>query len=226
MRHEVVRSFMSSDITDSSSPYSEDSESFDDSWESVCSPSLPKSATTAMVVLFQDSYQIGWDSRCKLNEGALRKDDSHESFGTEHYFANTRSFLKSSGSMNRYIFNSYYCKNDVKTTLLQVYAQSSKGEDAKALKALYVTIESSFAKGDLDFVDNLLKEFDPAKVKRMTAVGVLRGTFRIRTHLKAWQNCLAKVAFSLELNGQSTSHLLRGLHNNNGRPLLAKRKSV
>ncbi|MGK5021056.1 hypothetical protein [Janthinobacterium sp. LB2P10] len=226
MRHGFAKSILSNDTTDSSMSYSEELDSFDDFWELVSSPSSAKESTRAMVVLLQDSLHVGSDPHCKLGGGVLRKDDSYDSFGIEHYYANIRHSIKSSGSTNRYTFNYCLSKTDVKSTLLQVYAQSSSGEDAKALKALYFSIESSFAKGDLNFVDDLLKEFDPTRVRRMTAVGVLRSTFRIRTQLKAWQNCLAKVAFSLEIKGQSSSHLLRGLYNNNGRPLLAKRNSV
>ena len=103
-------------------------------------------------------------------------------------------------------------QNNVPITLSQIYEKSAIGAEAEALMLLYDATEGAFAKKNLPFVNALLAQFDPKRVKRMVAVGIVRGTFRAREELGAWQPCLERVAANLNENGYSAEKLLRGLY--------------
>lgn len=114
----------------------------------------------------------------------------------------------------------------VESALLNVYLKSDVGEDNQALKIAFDFIEGNFSEGDTQRVDEFLAIFQPERTKRIVSVGIVRSTFRARSVLKEWNNCLARVADILYENNQSPSKYLRGLYPTHGQRLLAKRNAV
>jgi hypothetical protein len=109
----------------------------------------------------------------------------------------------------------YGRQNSVQDTLCQVYEKSAAGAEAEALKLLYSEIETAFSQRNLAFVDSLLTSFNPTMVNRMVAVGLLRGTFRAKAELEAWEGCLARVSAVLIARGLPADKILRGLYKSN-----------
>lgn len=114
----------------------------------------------------------------------------------------------------------------VQSALTQVYVKSGEGAETEALKITFDFIESHLAQGDTEKIDEFLATFEPKRVKRIISVGVVRSTFRARSVLKEWNDCLVRVAVILNENNQSPSKYLRGLNPTHGTYLLAKANSV
>lgn len=106
-------------------------------------------------------------------------------------------------------------RESAKATLKHLYSQSAI--DAKILSDLFGQIENAFSEQNLNYVDSILSEFDPSRVKRIVSIGLLRSTFRAREKLPSWRSCLVKVYEMLNNQQQDTKKILRGLINSDDR---------
>lgn len=107
-----------------------------------------------------------------------------------------------------------------------IYSDLDSGQEDAALGHLFEEIERAFSRQDLTFVDSILSDVNTTKANAFVLEGLLRGTYRARSKLRSWSDCLIRVVKQFESDRADASELLRGLIPRDGKPLFAATQSI
>lgn len=82
--------------------------------------------------------------------------------------------------------------------LSAVYELVAKGQSRRALRAIFVAVETQFAAHQFDALNEVLANVDLSKLDVKTMTGILRITGRAESVLSAWRPLLTRVRSELE----------------------------
>lgn len=83
--------------------------------------------------------------------------------------------------------------------------------DVELLSNIFYAIETWFEQRNLEYVDEVLEEFEPSLFNPIISTGLLRCTSRAKNLLRYWNKCRDLVQADLETRGLDSKHLMRGL---------------
>lgn len=95
--------------------------------------------------------------------------------------------------------------------LFSVYLLEEQGLARQAARELMKAIELNLRKNQLASTNLLLNEIDFARVSSRTIAGMLRATFRVKSHLPAWETTYRRSWRKIREIGKSPESLFIGL---------------
>jgi hypothetical protein len=133
----------------------------------------------------------------------------------------TRSWVVFSGGESKLIFEAAPLEKDltieVRRLLSQAVRTTGPSAAAKTLRTVLRATEQALAAKDFTFVEEVLKQFDPAEFAPVVSLGLLRSTYRAKSRLGGhWGTFLVKVYKHIGKVRDNAEFALRGLLPSNG----------